>query len=250
MKTYSILQWNSWDEEKPENILDLIREINPDIACLQELTQNYEKQNYLDVPKFLAEKLGWNMHFHMAQYWPTENGDQIQGNAIFSRHTLTNTSHQFIQDLKHDNFDDYADEGRVCIGATVDLGGESVEVFTTQMSYTHGFTETSQKSKEEENLLKYIRDKRNRCFLTGDFNATEDSKFINHLESIMHNAGPNYSQKTWTTKPFNYEGFTATELNWRLDHVFCSEDIEIVSTKIFQTDFSDHLPILVEFSLI
>lgn len=247
--SYKLLQWNTWYEEKPENVLALLKEIDPDIACLQELTQNYGKHDYCDVPKLVAEKLGWNIHFHMAQYWPTKKGKEIQGNAIVSKHPLKNPTHHYIQDLKHDNFDDYSNEGRVCVGASINLEGKMVEIATTHMSYTHMFEETEQKIEEENNLLRYISNKKSGFILAGDFNVTENSQLVKKLEGKFQNAAPDYSYKTWTTKPFDYKGFKETELNWRLDHVFCTKDIQVKSSQVIQTEFSDHLPILVEFSI-
>lgn len=37
-----VLQWNIWYQENVNNILELIRDIDPDIFCLQELTVNAE----------------------------------------------------------------------------------------------------------------------------------------------------------------------------------------------------------------
>ena len=54
------------------------------------------------------------------------------------------------------------------------------------------------------------------------------------------------TQATWTTKPFDYGGFAETELRWRLDYAFATPDLEITSAKIVETEYSDHLPILVE----
>lgn len=61
--------------------------------------------------------------------------------------------------------------------------------------------------------------------------------------------GQNYDQKSWTTKPFSYNGFEADSLDWRLDYVFGSKDIKVESSEMLNTQFSDHLPIVVVLDL-
>ena len=85
--------------------------------------------------------------------------------------------------------------------------------------------------------------------MSGDFNVTENSNLIKNLAHHLQNAGPDYSHKTWTTKPFSYLGFETDKLNYRLDYVFATPDINIVSAKILNTEYSDHLPILIEFKI-
>ena len=63
------------------------------------------------------------------------------------------------------------------------------------------------------------------------------------------NLGPDYHEKTWTTKPFSYNGFSENSLNWRLDFVFGTKDIKVISSEIIKTDLSDHLPILIKIEI-
>jgi endonuclease/exonuclease/phosphatase family metal-dependent hydrolase len=44
-------------------------------------------------------------------------------------------------------------------------------------------------------------------------------------------------------------GFEENELNRRLDYVFASKNFKVISSEIISTDFSDHLPILVELEI-
>ena len=41
-------------------------------------------------------------------------------------------------------------------------------------------------------------------------------------------------------------GFEEKELRWRLDYVFASKNIKVLSSQIIPTEWSDHLPVLVE----
>ncbi len=106
---------------------------------------------------------------------------------------------------------------------------------------------TPVKKIEVDNLINLIKNKKERYFFTGDLNTPPESYPIEQITQYLKNAGPEYKQNTWTTKPFSYNGFEENDLNWRLDYVFCTPDITIESVKVIETDYSDHLPILVEF---
>ena len=54
------------------------------------------------------------------------------------------------------------------------------------------------------------------------------------------------TENTWTTKPFSYNGFEATKLDYKLDYVFTSDDITVKDIRVIKTEYSDHLPILCE----
>ena len=94
------------------------------------------------------------------------------------------------------------------------------------------------------NLINCI--KKDKHILTGDFNTHKTSKYIKWLEEKLIN---NDNSNTWTTKPFSYNGFTETELNWKLDYIFTSKDIKVKETKVVDTKYSDHLPILLTFEM-
>lgn len=247
---FTLLQWNTWYKEDPNKIASFIKDIDPDIACLQEITINHPNTNNLNVPDLLVQETGMNGHFKDAQYWPTEKGKAYQGNMILSRFPIINKSHHFVQDMKHDNFDDYSTEGRVVTEVSLDIEGTDLKIATTHLSYTHKFIETNLKFDEEKRLLDYVKKQEDSFVLTGDFNVTPKSKLINDLSSLLNNAGPDFEENTWTTKPFDYLGFQEIELNWRLDYVFHGDGVKAVSSDVLKTDFSDHLPLLVTFEFL
>lgn len=80
----------------------------------------------------------------------------------------------------------------------------------------------------------------------GDFNSAPDSSTIKKIETRLKAIGPDYSELTFTTKPFQHEAFRVDGLEWRLDYIFATSDIKVLSSKIIETDYSDHLPILAE----
>jgi len=114
------------------------------------------------------------------------------------------------------------------------------------MSYTHAFEPSERKLQETDALVETIKNNKKNFILAGDFNAQPDSEVIKRIEKYVENLGPGYEQNTWTTKPFSYNGFEANELDYRLDYVFGSQDISVISAQTLATDVSDHLPVMVE----
>lgn len=242
----SLLQWNVWLKEKPQNVLRLLKRINPDIICLQELSQNYYRTNFIDTPKYLSEKLGYNYAFAMAQNWPTEHGDKIQGNGILSKYPIVNSKKNWVTPItpvNEDNYYDYTIEGRVALSVDIKIGDKIVTVITTHLSYSDYLRESPSKIKEENTFLQLLENQHTNTIIAGDFNLDEKSRLVNLMKQKFQDVGPDYQQKTWTTKSFDHNGFKGDRLTWRIDYVFATNDIKVIKSQTVKTVFSDHLPI-------
>lgn len=237
-----VLQWNSWYKEKIDNIRKTIREIDADIICLQELTTNSEYNPQIDEALYLAEQLNLHYYFEPAQSWKS----RIQGNGIFSKFPIKSTTHTILTPPSKDPLH-FHNEGRVYVEVLVALGNKDLIVATTHLSYTNRFYTNEHKRREVNNLLSVMKQKSNKAYLfTADLNTRPNGYAVKEIGKILTPAGPEYTENTWTTKPFEYEGFKVNDLRFRLDYVFVSESVEIKNATIVQTKHSDHLPILVE----
>ncbi|MEN9390267.1 MAG: hypothetical protein RLZZ283_367 [Candidatus Parcubacteria bacterium] len=251
-----LLQWNIWYKENIKNVLELIREINPDIITLQELTINSWRQAIVnqncnethDTAKYIADELGFNYYFKEGQAEKVDGVEQILGNAIFSRYPIVKQNFSYIQEPLDTSLPilDYSLEGRVYLEVTLDVEGKELTVGTTHMSYTHRFLPTPAKDAETNKLLEILKEKKSNYIFAADFNSLPDSRVITETQRILKNAGPALTENTWTTKPFSYNGFDANTLDWRLDYCFATPDVLVTSAKVIETDYSDHLPILIE----
>lgn len=234
-----LLQWNVWIKEDPKKILKVIKSLNPDLMCLQELTIS----NNVNVAKYISDELGFYYFYKTAHKF--DNSEQ--GNAIFSRFKLSNSDFVYVQEPKQDN--DYSSEGRIALMSELEIDNIKISICTTHLSYTHKFIETEQKIQEEQKLLNFIQEKSN-FIIAGDFNVGSNSKLIENLQKNFINLGPNLSENSWTTKPFKYDGFEENKLNWRLDHMWGISNIKKISSSFIKTEVSDHLPLLLEFEII
>lgn len=241
MKTISILQWNIWYLENIKNIAQFLNENMTDVICLQELTINFDKQDNIHTPNYIAEKLGYHVYFQEITFADKE----IKlANAVFSKYPISKTRTVWVN--KEQGSGNYDDENRAYVEATLDIDGELLTVGTVHMSYTHKFEPSDRKLAEVKKLVDAIKVNTERFVLTGDFNATPDSKVVSYIEQVLINCGPEYSENTWTTKPFSYNGFEADKLDWRLDYLFRTDDIKVTKAQAIKTEYSDHLPVLVE----
>jgi endonuclease/exonuclease/phosphatase family metal-dependent hydrolase len=235
----SILQWNIWYKEDIGNIATFLKDHPADIICLQELTRDYAKQCTTDTPQYISEKLGYN-YFAKDMH---HNDEWIQCNAVFSRFPIVDTYATWVNEpIGTGGIDD---EYRAYVEATLDIDGVETTVGTTHMSYTHKFITTARKEGEADKLVAAItRKKLDNILFAGDLNAAPDTPTIQKVSSILKTAGPIASEKSWATKPFSYGGFEETELNWRLDYIFVSKHIKVLTSEILTTEYSDHLPVL------
>lgn len=243
----TILQWNIWYKEDIRNIASFLQSQHADIICLQELSINSRLQTVQDTPAYIAQQLGYNYYCKELPIESTDGSKIMLANGIFSRFPLSEQSFAWINQPKGEG--GYGDEFRAYVETGVDLGGQTLYVGTTHMSYTHRFQPTPSKKEESDQLLERLRARGSKFIFAGDLNALPDSYTIKSVKRFLQDAGPAYDEKTWTTKPFSYQGFEETELRWRLDYMFASKDLQVLSSEVLQTDYSDHLPLLTSFSV-
>lgn len=239
----TLLQWNIWYKAPIEQVVEALRRIHPDIACLQELTVNSPEQNRVDVPNFLRTNLsGYTIEYADAHHYVEE--DSTGGNAIITTFPVINSFHQHI--INPGPGSDYSSEGRIYLEATMNVNDSPLTVGTTHMSYTHRFINTKKKITETDRLIALFKDHHQRFLFAGDLNSRPYSYTVNMLHRILMHCGPPFSQPTWTTKPFEYQGFREDRLRWRIDYVFATPDITVRNAEIVnEVRISDHLPILI-----
>ena len=229
-----ILQWNIWYKEDINNIVEELKRIDADVVCIQELSFIGDDRNSV---KVLNEIYPY-IYYEVAD---TFLDSRSQCNAILSKYPFINKNKSYLQEPGTDK-NDYSKEGRIYLEVSIDYNDKVYNIGTTHLSYTHKFEETELKDKEVNKLMDIIKNKNSYIF-TGDLNTIKTSKYINKISEYYIN---NDTTNTWTTKPFSYNGFVANELDYKLDYVFTSNDINIQSIEVVDTIYSDHLPILCE----
>lgn len=230
-----LLQWNIWFRENIDNIIIELKKFNADIVCIQELSITSNDESNVNKLKGLYPY----MYYEIAD---TFLDGRSQCNAILSKYPIRKTNKKYVQ-KPSDNKNDYSKEGRIYIEVELDIDGRVINIGTTHLSYTHRFEETVLKNEEIDKLITCIN-KKEKYIFAGDLNTTRTSKYIKQIEQyLIHHDTSN----TWTTKPFSYQEFEEDKLNWKLDYIFSTSDIEVKETKVLETQYSDHLPLLCTF---
>ena len=229
-----ILQWNIWYKEDINNIAKELRRINADVVCIQELSFSGDDRTTV---KVLNEIYPY-IYYEIAD---TFLDGRSQCNAILSKYPFIEKNKSYVQEPGIDK-NDYSKEGRIYLEVSIDYNDKVYNIGTTHLSYTHRFEETELKDKEVNKLIDIIKNKDNYIF-TGDLNTIKTSKYISKISEYYINHD---TTNTWTTKPFSYNGFEANELDYKLDYVFTSSEINVKNIKVIDTEYSDHLPILCE----
>jgi endonuclease/exonuclease/phosphatase family metal-dependent hydrolase len=243
----TLLQWNVWYLEKIDEILRVIAKISPDVLCLQELSTNTDANPDISTGEVIRNEFGLNAHMKVAQTWEGWHKDS-QENGIFSRFPLIENVTRYVRDPHPPNTIDYAREGRVYLESTLELGEKTLHVGTTHMSYAHRFEPSEERRVEDRQLLNFLDRDENFVF-AADLNTHSETDLVRSLMSKYQHAGPPLDHNTWTTKPFDYNGFREEGLNWRLDYVFTSNDVKVVRSEVVNTNVSDHLPLLIEIEM-
>ena len=243
------MTWNVLYKEKTDNILALVKEINPDILCCQEATEVTTGSNINPGRKLPAElsKVLQADYRYFDVIPRVENQPASMGNAIVSKFPITSSRSMLVQ--KGGDDVSYSAQNRGYLEVSLEVDGIALTVGTTHLSYVDWFVETEARSKEADKLMDCIRDNDKKFIITGDFNSAPDSSTIKKLEAILKPAGPDHEQPTFSTKFFKHNDFVVNELEWRLDYIFTTPDVKVLSSRILETEYSDHLPILAEIEI-
>ncbi|MCK5475905.1 MAG: endonuclease/exonuclease/phosphatase family protein [Candidatus Pacebacteria bacterium] len=241
-----LIQWNIWSREKPENIVSFLKKSKADVICTQEIIRDSRKN--IDVARYISKKLGFEYYYHNGDTWDNNDEKEALGNAIFSRFPITAKNYIFVQQPRH-NPPSSSDEGRVYVEIKINVRNKILTIGTTHLSYSHQFKITKQRKEEIDVLISIIKQRKGHYLFAGDLNSVPNSYTITQLEKLFLHSGPDYGHKSWTTKPFEYEGFKENNLNWRLDYIFNTQDLCVYESKILDSQYSDHLPLQVKIKI-
>lgn len=236
-----VLQWNVWMDEDPKRILGVLREIDADILCLQEVVSSRPWHELLLDP--LARELGYFGRFAVAHTLARGNGLLARGNAVFGRRQPTAVREVRLRAYTNRVSQDEL-QGRIYVEATFPFDVPII-AGSAHLSYVPRFEMPPWKQAESVRLFNTVRQHKRRALIGADLNAGPDSPGVELMRTHFCDAGPPATVPTWTTKPYSDPSFTETRLAWRLDYVFVTPDIRVVEARVIETDVSDHLPILI-----
>jgi endonuclease/exonuclease/phosphatase family metal-dependent hydrolase len=179
--TVRVMTWNLWWrfggwERRREAILRTLEAERPDILGLQEVWGSAEDAEPAEnLAGWLAERLG--MHWAWSRSpvqdrWHKRNGGDTSmdvGVAVLSRHPLLETAERRL------TADDFPDDGKTVLYASVELPGGPLPFFTTHLN--SGLDESAVRCAQVREVAAFIVERAQGAYppvLTGDFNAEPD----------------------------------------------------------------------------
>lgn len=202
---------------------EVIRESGADIIGLNEMRGAGEHPEYTAQTETLAEKLGFNYYFAKAI---DVNGNNPYGNGLLSRYPIISAETVKIPDPEPRRYNGYY-ESRCVLKARIDTPAGEMTVLVTHFGLNPD---------EAENAVSTVlmNAERERCVLMGDFNLTPESPILKPIRAELFD----------TAELFGGEllSFPSDKPDRKIDYVFTSRDIKVITADIPAVVASDHRP--------
>lgn len=196
---------------------DAVKACGADIVALNEMRGKGTDPEYEDQVPALAQITGLP-HFYFAKAIDV-GGSNPYGNGLLSRYPITQACTIPIPDPVGQPC-----ESRCILKARLECG---LTVLVTHFGLS---------AKEQENAARTVAEnlEDTRCILMGDFNVTPDNRVLAPIRARMKDAADLFGAPLLS--------FPSDEPRIKIDYIFVSPDIELVSADIPPIVASDHRP--------
>jgi len=217
-------------------ISEFLKEQHADILSLVEVDTGSIRVIFKDTVKYFMASLGL-MHAVEAVKYPEHTMWKIlryipiyrkQSNAILSRYNF--------EDVK--KYELHKGTKRAVIEATVRCP-EKVTLFLAHLALGK-----KTRRKQVRELIDLVNNTRGPVILKGDFNAKPDSAEIRMLIAATRLVDSFHMNKGKIKKTF-----PTYKPKSRIDYILTSKDIKVKDFSILDCEFSDHLPVMIDFEV-
>lgn len=209
---------------------ETIKNCKADIIGMQEMRNiGQDEKEYKDQAGIIAKELGFNYYFAEAIKF---RGVNPYGNALISRYPILEAETIMIPDPDPKTGDRYY-ETRCVLKAKLDVGG-GLWVIVTHIGLNDD---------EAVNAVKTIMDnlEGERCVLMGDFNMQPENPIFNPIKEAMFDTSSLIEGEIFS--------FPSDKPKIKIDYIFTSNDLKVLSADIPQVVSSDHCPHLADIDL-
>lgn len=201
---------------------DAIIKCDADIVGLQEMRYEDPESNFTRQTEKLSELSGleFNYFAKAVNIW---DDDGWFGNGFISRIPIVKTETIPIPDPEEKTGDQLY-ETRCILKATLENG------------YTVLCTHFGLNPDEQENAVKTVLEhlEDEKCILMGDFNVEPENPVLSPIKACMKDAGDLFGNKLLS--------FPSDVPHKKIDYIFVSQDVEIISADIPAIVSADHRP--------
>lgn len=238
LASYNILHcldyrtWNTTRQIDYDAFGDAIRSLSPDVIGLNEVRDAGTSDGYDPQARILSEKTGLP-YFYFAQAIRFK-GTNPYGNALLSKYPIVSSETIGIPDPDPKGYGGYYETR--CVGKIkADLGGGRI---LTVLTSHFGLNPD-----EQENALNTVLGaiEPERCVLMGDFNVKPDNHVIAEIKKRMTDTADAFSEPLLS--------IPSDSPHAKIDYIFVSPDIRVLSADIPDLRVSDHRPHVAEIEI-
>ncbi len=208
-------------------IADAIKKVNPDVVGLQEMRGEGTHEDYTDQTRILSEKTGLS-NYYFGKAIDFELGPY--GNSIISRYPILSAETILIPDPNPKTGTKYY-ETRALLKVKLEQG---ITVLVTHFGLNDD---------EQINAVKTVvaNLEKEKCVLMGDFNLRPDSPLLLPIRERMKDTAVLFREDLLS--------FPSDKPYEKIDYVFVTPDVEVISADIPAIVASDHRPHVAELDL-
>jgi len=204
-------------------VIDLIRNEDADIIGLQEVDKNMVRTNFRDQLKEVADNL--SMYYVYNPNLKIFNGEY--GNGLLSKHPIIDWQNIIMP----------GKEDRGFIRATILVNDSKVNVIVTHLGLDY-----EEREKHYKIIRPYLEIYDDNLIIQGDFNTLDNDINILNLEKKYDDTASVTSNRYMPTlNIFKSEN--------RIDYIFITKNIRVLSYNVKKVEYSDHYPIISELEI-
>lgn len=246
-----LVQLNIWQGKVGPPIARFLKQEDPDIVCMQEVNDiKGTTDGAFSTLGEIKEQAGFDYADMAATYtFKYMNRMCIYGNAILSKHPISQDQVVFATGTYKENFDAVDDDYnirnlQVC---TVSLpGGKKLRLANHHGYHLFDPLGDAASIKAMQKVADTLAGLEGPLIFCGDLNVTPDSRALKPLRNLpLRNLTTEYKVKH-TLSPVHY---VAAGENVACDYIFVSEGVRVRHFAVSEALVSDHKPLIIEFEL-
>jgi len=232
-----------------EEIAEILRSNNIDIAALQEIDFYSKRSYYTDQAERIAELAGfsyiarivnWDVKYVPYPFFSLHHFGRIKsGQAILSKYPIKKNMRYLLQKPESNSwFYNLFYLNRALQIAEIEIGERTIKIGNAHLEAYDKET----RQEQAKHVMELLAEDTESMILMGDFNAEKGSKEI----TMMYAAGLVDSQfELGKENELTYIDVSTNEPKKRLDYIWTTPDLEISDFEVPFSIASDHLPVVV-----
>src|SRR3989344_4344218 len=255
MQTLKFIQVNIYKGKYMENLLDFLKDENPDFITMQEVTTkgfNLCSDKEANLFELIKSELKMNGAFN-GDLKLAGSRDSFFGNAVFSKYKIIKSNVIVLKTFRPvtiDELDGVSGEireqiPRHLLDAEVDCFGKIMHILSWHGAWTAPPADTAETLRQAKLVANYLACLDKPFILGGDLNNIMGSKTLGFIENIANNLMRG-SDAVQTTHPTVHR---IARRGYFIDYIFCSSQFRTKAIRVPQVLVSDHLPVVGELEI-